>query len=584
MVAVLRQSTERTPFKKRQELEILEGQMRIERESFKNTWGDLGDYILPRRTRFFLDDVNDGSRKDSEIVDSTATLAVRTLQSGMMTGVTSPARPWFKLTIDDDELADDAEVKEYLKDVEKKVRTTFIRSNLYQVLPILYGDMGNFGTGVVFMEEDPDTAVNFQSFLVGQYMVSNDKKGKVRTFFREFQMTVRQIVEMFGMINPLRPQEIMWDNISDQVKTQWQTGNLETQVNIGHWVLPNEDYKVGSPISKYKKFKSIYYEKGISNTNNQSSFSSQYYDKFLSEKGYSYFPVMCVRWEVAGEDTYGTNSPGMVAVGDVKQLQFAEMRIAEALDQKVRPSMIGPTSLKSKKASQMPGDITYLDEREGGKGFRRLFEINFDVREMEAKQDQIRQRISRAFYEDLFLLLANSDRRQITAREVEERHEEKLLALGPVLERINQDLLDPLIENTFEILNNRDELPEVPEVLQGRDYKIEYISIMAQAQKLAGIGNIERLVGFTTQLAQLNPAIVQKLDYEEMVEDYAELVGSPVKHVKTKEQMAELQAIQEQNEADLQESAEAVEMAKTAKTLSETQTNEDTALDQLLGE
>ena len=61
----------------------------------------------------------------------------------------------------------------------------------------------------------------------------------------------------------------------------------------------------------------------------------------------------------------------MVCIGDVKQLQLGEKRIAQALDQKVNPSMIGPTSLRSGKASILPGDITYLDEREGSRGFRR---------------------------------------------------------------------------------------------------------------------------------------------------------------------------------------------------------------------
>jgi len=574
---------DKSNFTKRQKLDILEGQLRTERTEFRNYWRDLSDFILPRRSRFFIDDVNEGDRRNLNIIDSSATMSSRTLASGMMTGVTSPARPWFKLITSNKELNEQAEVKDYLKEVEEIIRGTFLKSNLYQVLPLLYGDMGTFGTAAIYMEEDMDTGVNFTSFLIGSYMIANDKRGKVRVFLREFQMSVRQIVEKFGRVDPDDPRNIDWSNISMSVKSLWMAHNYETMVDVMHVIKENENHRPGSPESKYKKFSSVYYEKGLSSTNNHTSYHTAYSEKFLSERGYDYFPALVVRWEVAGEDTYGTNAPGMVALGDVKQLQLGEKRIAEALDQKVKPSMIGPTALKSARASLLPGDITYLDEREGQRGFRRLFEIDFDIRELEGKQEQLRMRISKAFYEDLFLMLANTNRRQITATEVEERHEEKLLALGPVLERINQDLLDPLIENTFLILERQGRLPELPEALEGVDYEIEYVSIMAQAQKLAGIGGIERLMGFVANAATLDPMAVQKVDIEEAIEEYGGLVGVSPKLIKTKEQMEELKEAAAAQQAQEQEAMVASQMAQAGKTLSETKMDEDTALRELMG-
>lgn len=568
---------------KRQKFDLIESQLREERESFRKTWIDLADYILPRRGRFFITDVNDGQRKDERIIDSSATMASRTLASGMMTGVTSPARQWFRLTTDREDLNENPEVKTYLKDVSEKMRMIFLKSNLYNVLPTLYGDLGTFATGAIYMEEDMDNVINFISFPIGSYMIANDKSGKVSIFFREFQMSVRQIVDKFGRIDPTNPKYIDWSNISEHVKNQYDQGLYEAMIDINHMILPNDEYSPNRPESKYKKYKSVYYEKGASSTTSHVSYGSAYPNKFLSEKGYGYFPVMAVRWEIAGEDTYGTNSPGLIALGDVKQLQLGERRIAEAIDQKVKPSMVGPTSLRNAKASIIPGHITYLDEREGTRGFRRLFEVDFDIRELEGKQEQIRQRISKAYYEDLFLMLANTNRRQITAREIEERHEEKLLGLGPVLERINQDLLDPLIENTLEVMNNQDLLPETPEDLVGQEYTIEYISVMAQAQKLAGIGNIERLVGFIGQAAALNPEAVQKLDIDEALEVYGDLVGVDPAMLKTKEEMEAIRQQQAQAMAQQQQAENAATMASAGKALSETKMDEDTALDQVLG-
>lgn len=567
---------------KKQKLDLLEAQLREERITFRSYWTELSNYILPRRSRFFISDVNSGERKNTDIIDSTATVAARTLSSGMMSGITSPARSWFKLRTNDDQLNESFAVKEYFKDVEDRMRSGFLKTNLYNQLPVLYGDLGTFATAALYMEEDVDDIANFYCFPIGSYMIANDRKGRVRVFFREFQMSVRQIVEKFGQDN-ISGSKIDWSNISQAVKDSYDRGQYEQMIDVNHFILPNENYKIGSVESKYKKYISLYYERGFSDSTNNQSTSMAYPDKFLSEKGYDYFPVMVVRWEVAGEDTYGTNSPGMVCLGDVKQLQLGEKRIAQALDQKVAPSMIGPTNLKRANASLIAGDITYLDEKEGTKGFRRLFEIDFDIRELEGKQAQLRDRISKAYFEDLFLMLANSDRRQITATEISERREEKLLALGPVLERINQDLLDPLIENMFSIMDSQGLLPEPPEELAGKDYTIEYVSVMAQAQKLAGIGNIERFLGFVGQVAGLNPEAVMKINIEQAIEDYADKVGVDPSILISKEQMEEMRQAQAQAQAAEQEAIAAQQAVEAGKTLSETQVGGDTALAEILG-
>jgi len=569
---------------KRQYYNVVEKQLREDRDSFRTYWRDLSDYILPRRSRFFISDAKRGDRRNFNIIDSTATLASRTLSSGMMTGITSPARSWFNLAPGSGDKAPNTNIKKYFQDTTEKMRSIFLRSNLYNVLPTIYGDMGTFGTGCLFMEEDMDDTVRFTAFPIGSYMIANDHKGRVRVFYREFQMSVRQLIEKFGSPKPGKNgMQIDWSKLSENVRYQYDRGQLESMVNIGHMVLPNDDHRPDSLESKYKKFSSVYYEQGASNQSNQNNLSVDYPGKFLSEKGFDYFPVLAPRWEVVGEDTYGVNCPGMICIGDVRQLQFGEKNIATAIDQKIKPAMVGPIALQNQKASILPGDITYLDEREGSKGFRRLFEIDFDARELENKQDQIRQRISRTYYEDLFLMLAQSDRRQITAREIEERHEEKLLALGPVLERINQDLLDPLIENTFAIMDKQDLLPEIPEELKGQDYKVEYISIMAQAQRLAGIGNIERFTGFVGQMAQYDPTALDKLNTEETIDLYGDYVGVPQSLITSKEEM---EAIKEQRAAQQQaeqQAMQAQEAVAAGKTLSETKMDEGSALDELMG-
>lgn len=566
--------------------------MENERSSFKSHWRDLNDYILPRRGRFFVSDTNRGERRSNKIIDTTATLATRTLRSGMMAGVTSPARPWFRLTTPDPALGEEGEVKDWLDIVSSRMNTIFLRSNLYNVLPIMYGDMGTFGTACMIMEEDDKEVLRFYPFPVGSYVIANNDKLQVDTFFREFQMTARQIVDKFAR-NPANPKEVNWDKVSMTVKSYYDQGLKEEWIDVIHAVLPNPNYNPNSPLSKHKRFLSVYYEQGKSGAGSKhtrhgfGAVATNYKGediKFLREKGYDYFPILAPRWEITGEDVYGTDCPGMTALGDIKQLQVAERRSLQAIEKMVNPPMIGPTSLKTHKVSLLPGDVTYTDEREGTKGFRPAHEIRFDINALEMKQQQVRQRISRAYFEDLFLMLANSDRRQITAREIEERHEEKLLALGPVLEQLNQDLLDPLIDNTFQVMVTRNLVPEPPESLQGADLKVEYISIMAQAQKLSALGGIERFTGFASQVAAANPEVLDKIDTDQLIDVYSDITSIPPGIVrsddsveKIRQQRAQAQQAQAQQEAMMQQAA-------MAKDLSETKLEEGNALDELVNQ
>ena len=566
---------------KRRDFELLRGQLEAERSSFLPHWRELGDYILPRRPRFFVTDTNRGERRSQRIIDSSGTMSARTLSSGMMSGLTSPARPWFRLTTPDPALAELNPVRFWLQDVTNRMNTVYLRSNLYNTLPIIYGDLGVFGTASMFIEEDFKDVIRTYSIPVGSYTIANDDRLKVGTFVREFRMTVRQVVQKFG--EQLPDGGIDFKEISSHVKGMWSNGNKDAWTNIVHVIKQNELYKPNNPFSK--KFTSSYYERGASRPQGGINFQGPSNDegKFLRESGFNHFPVLAPRWEVTGEDTYGTSCPGMIALGDIKQLQTGEKRSLQAIEKKVNPPMIAPTALRRAKSSILPGDITYMDEREGLKGFRPAHEVNFQVTELEAKQEQCRQRISRAFYEDLFLMLSRLDRREITAREIDERHEEKLLALGPVLEQLNQDLLDPLIDITFDIMARQGLIPEPPPELQGVDLKVEYVSIMSQSQKLVGLSAIERFANFSASIAQVKPSVLDKIDADQMIDVYADITSVPPGIVRSDEEVAQLRA-ERAEAAEQQRQLETLAAGgQVAKDLAGAKTNEDNALTAITG-
>lgn len=562
---------------RRYKYELLRAQLESERSTFIPAWRDQGDYVLPRRPRFFVSDANKGDRRNQKIIDSTATLAARTLRSGMMSGVTSPARPWFRLTTPDPKLAELGSVKEWLHTVSQRMTTAFLRSNLYNCLPIIYGDLGVFGTACLFIEEDSDDVIRAYPFPIGSFMIANNDKLKVDVFVREFRMTVRQLIARFG--NKDANGNADWSNFSTHVRNAWEKNQRETWVDVIHIIMPNEDYDPDILESKHKKYISCYYEKGSQSSGQMATASD---DVFLSEKGYDYFPVLAPRWEVTGEDVYGTDCPGSTAIGDIKALQTMHKRKAQAVEKMVNPPMIAPLALKSQKASIIPGDITYEDTRDGQKGFRPAHEVNFRINELVMDIQEHQQRIKRAFFEDLFLMLASSDRRDITAREIDERHEEKLLALGPVLEQLNQDLLDPLIDICFQIMFNQGLIPPPPEELQGVNLKVEYISVMAQAQKLVGISGIERFAGFMGQMAQFKPEVLDKLNADQAADVYGDMTSVPPSIIYSDEEVAAMRA-QRAKAQQAQAQAEQIQAgAAAAKNLSQADMESDNALTRIL--
>jgi hypothetical protein len=408
----------------------------VDRSSYITTWQDLTDYILPSSGRFYITDRNKGNKSNSRIVDSTAGFAVRTLGAGMMAGITNPARPWFALRVPDPDLNQRQSVKEWLDKVRNIMSEVFISSNLYNILPVLYKEIGVYGTSSFIMLENKDKIMRCHPYPIGSYYLANSWEGKVDTCYREYQMSAAQLVKQFG-----------YDNCSYEVQNAAKGAGRDTYFDVVYAIEPNEKYNKDWFNSKYKKFRSVYYEKASKE------------DKFLHESGFDEFPVMAPRWELTGEDVYGY-APGWDAMGDIKALQVEQKRKITAIDKGVNPPLSGPAALRNKTVSQLPGAITFMDVNQGQQGIQPIYQINptwlqylsVDIRETQ-------ERIKRAFFEDLFLLISQDQRSNVTAYEIAARNEEKMLILGKVLTRLNDELLDPVIDRAFNILNRARMLP-----------------------------------------------------------------------------------------------------------------------------
>ena len=541
------------------ELYELLSELKLERSSFDAHWREIADNMLPRRVRFTTSNRNRGDKRNQLIKDETPLFAARTLKAGMMGGVTSPARVWFQLATSDPEFKDDSSVKNWLHQVTNILSSVFLRSNLYHALPVLYGDFGVFGTGAMGIEEDFNGSVfRAMTFPVGSYYISQNDKMQVNIFAREFELTVRQVVNKFAIVN--KEGKVTSDNISTNVKNLWENNTRDTWVKLLHIVRPNDEYDPEDPFSM--EFESIYVEEGTVGSGAGTSASD---DTILRRRGYSYFPVLVPRWEVAGEDIYGTNCPGMEALPAVKQLHKMETRGIQAVEKMVNPPMQAPTTLIDRKVSLLPGDVTYIDTRQGSAGFTPLYQIDFNIGAHEAKTEQTRNRVRKAFFEDLFLMFqALEQRDRVTAAEINARREEKLLVLGPVLERLNQDLLDPLIDIGFDIAVRQGLIPEPPQILKGKDLKVEYISIMHQAQKSTGLAAIDRLKMNAAELAQIDPEALDKYNFDAITDEYADTLGTPPHLLNDTATVQKIREDRARQQAELQQKEEMMQQAELA--------------------
>ncbi|HFZ1298292.1 TPA: portal protein [Klebsiella aerogenes] len=531
-----------------------------DRSSFEPHWRELSDFINPRGSRFLVTDVNRNDRRNTKTVDPTATLANRTLSSGMMSGITSPARPWFKLATPDPDMMDYGPVKLWLEAVQRRMNEVYNKSNLYQSLPLLYSSLGTYSTGAMAVLEDDEDVIRTMMFPIGSYYLANSARGSVDTCYRKFTMTVRQLVMEFGM-----------SNVSTSVKGLWESGSYETWIEVIHAVYPNIDRDTGKLDSKNKRVKSVYFEVGGDN------------DKLLRESGFDEFPIMAPRWEVNGEDVYGSSCPGMIALGQVRALQVEQMRKAQLIDKATNPPMVAPTSLRTQRVSLLPGGVTYLDVMTGQDGLKPAYLVNPNTADLLADIQDTRQMINSAYFVDLFMMLQNINTRSMPVEAVIEMKEEKLLMLGPVLERLNDECLNPLIDHTFSIMARKNLLPPPPDVLQGMPLKIEYISVMAQAQKSIGLSSLSSTVGFIGQLAQVKPEALDKLDTDQAIDAFAEMSGVSPTVIVPQEQVNQLREERAQQQQQQQAMAMGMAAAQGAKTLSEAQTADPSVLTAISG-
>lgn len=536
-----------------------------DRSQWELLWRELSDNYLPQRYRWLLNAKEYTARRARRqyIINNTGTQAARTLAAGMMNGVTSPSRPWFKLRVPGLRLADHRELSIWLEEVERRLLLIMAQSNFYNAMAVMYLDMAVFGTAANLIYEDEDTVIRCYNPPLGEFFIAQNDRGFVDVFARRFMMKVHQYIQKW-------PDERYWSQFVKNCVHENQGAGMGKDIEIAHFIAPNHN----DMVPKRYRYYEIYWEPRRSIGDG---------DGWLLEKrGYNEMPGIFGRWEVSGTDPYGV-SPGMDALGDVIELQHLHRQKAELLEKVNNPGLLVDISLQNNPLGMQPKGITYVHNLGNNSGARPVHEprVNFD--QLVLDKQGIEERIKNTFFNFLFTGITDLPTVR-SASEINARESEKLILLGGVLERFESEGLDPGIKRTFSIARRKGLLPPIPEQYENIPLEIQYVSILSIAQRAVGTAPTERYLGFLGGLAALKPEAMDIPDLDTMLINYARDIGVRESDIKDISQIMTERQQRAQQAAMAQMTDAAPGMAQAARNLSETEVGGGaSALDRLLG-
>ena len=545
-------------------------QMEENRQDYLKRWKAIRDYQLPYIGCF--DDTADTTdyarRRATNIYHSVAWQANQSFAAGVMSGLTQPSRQWFRLIWSNDTMKNHPEAGELLDKRMNILQDVLLKSNFYNAIHSSYLELA-FGQAPLAIFQDADTGVHFVPFTVGTYMMENGPDGIVDTFCTKYEMTARQLADKFGA-----------DRLPSSIRAELENGGVKTKHKLWWLVEPNRFHDRNKEVmDKYHmKYLSLYWlEEGEKD--------------FLDIGGFQEWPIPVARYLVTGNETYG-KGPGWFAEGDSKGLQKLEKDDIIAVELGIKPPMAASATTAKQGINLTPGSYTVVERNEP---VTPLFNVNVNLQHLQEKILDLQDRIKRAYSADLFMMLERLEDKSMTAQEVLQRKQEQLQQLGPVVQRLQFEFLRKIIERVYNILDRAGILPqpedaELALALSQEEVTIEYISPLAQAQKMAGMTNIEQAIAFTGQLAQFDQSVLDKIDFAKTIDSYFDMVGAPASIKRTEE---EYEAIQQQKaqamaEAKQQEQmAQAVQMAapaaQAAKNITEAANDGNPALQEWLG-
>ena len=503
-----------------------------QRQNWETHWQEVADYMMPRKSDVTKKRTR-GDKRMELIFDSSPLQALELLAASLHGMLTNPSTPWFTLRFKQDNVENEDEAKLWLESATDAMYTAFNRSNFQQEIFELYHDLITFGTAAMFIEEDEEDFIKFSTRHIDEVYIAENDKGRIDTIYRRFNLSARAVVQKFGTAVS---QDILVLEKKDPYK----------EVEIIHAVYPRADFNPTKKDKKNMPFESVYMEYKNGNE--------------LSVSGFKEFPFVVPRYLKASHEIYG-RSPAMTALPDVKMLNEMVKTTIKAAQKQVDPPLLVPDDGFLLPVRTVPGGLNFY--RSGTRD--RIEPLNIGANNPLGlnMEEQRRNAIRGVFYVNQLMM---QDGPQMTATEVIQRNEEKMRLLGPVLGRLQSELLQPLIDRVFNILLRNNQFAPPPESLSGVNIDIEYVSPLAKAQKSTELQSIIRAVEILGSLANVAP-VFDYVNFDNLVKHVADIVGMPQKLLKSQGEVQEMrnqQAQQQQEQMQMQQAQQVAKMAGDA--------------------
>jgi hypothetical protein len=521
--------------------------LKEERNDLDKVAKDISEFITPNRGRFSGDlkkpDIK--SPRGSKILDSTAADCHEIASNGLHSGLTPPSRMWFHLSFSDDYLNRlGSPTRAWLDTVQDAIRSVLRKSNFYSVIHNSYAEIVAFSTSCIRMDADPYDGLRFKSYTWGQFWIACDASGRVDTVYRLDYPTARQILQRWGDDHPGK---------LTNIEQAYESNPYQT-FEVLHVVQPRKDRDPDKLDKKNKKYESTY-------------ILMEGDRLILEESGTNGFPYAVGRWAVIGCDNYGSEAPGMRKLPDIKGLQDIERTAVQASHREADPPMVAPSSMTHTPIRKSPGGVTFSDNADG---LRRLYELDFNLEAAEMKAEQIRTRIRKGFYNDLFLAITALEQQtgNTTATAVLQMQQEKLLQLGPFIERQENEVLDPLLEFVVRHVIENPEANSIqrppPEMQDVLSYKIEYKSLLAMAQQSTEVRVIDEALMAAGQMIQMFPEVLDNIDPDETYRARCNMTGTPAVMFRAPDAVEQIRQARKEQEAQMAQMQQGLALAKGA--------------------
>ena len=515
------------------------GQMDTAAINWKLHWQRVYEFIVPRKEDVIAVRMP-GDDRESDIYDTTPVMANEELAAALHSMLTNPELRFFELLFGDPKLDDLPQVKQWCETCADSMYQVLNSSNFQTEIHEAYIDLGAAGTACIYMEENEEFVVHFSTRALKEVRLDENYLGQVDTVARSFKLRPFQILQMFP--------ELKEEDLSAALQMAADKNAID-QIQILHMVEPVAAVRDMEQRDRVKA-------KGH-------KYSSTYmlYDKkfIISQNSYEEFPYCTPRWSKTTGELYG-RGPGFQMLPDIMMLNAMMLTVIQSAQITVAPPFLIEDDSVIGQVRLTPAGLTIV--RAGAEPPKALISgARIDLGQ-NALED-LRKRIRTGFHLDQMKLPTESPQR--TAEEVRQIVEEQMRLMGPVLGRQHFELLRPLITRLFGIMGRRRMFPPPPQEIVGKRFTVRYSSILARAQRMQEMQNIQRAIVTLQPIAQMKPEIMDNVKMDDLVQEVLRGYGVPERLIPTDQELRKIRAQQQQQMQQAQQQQQQQQQSEVAK-------------------